>query len=74
MLYNMDMKRILADRLRELRIEQGLSYMALSKLVGISHTQLCRIENGKSDISSDNLLLLCKFFHVSADYLIGLSD
>ncbi len=68
------MKRVLAERLKELRTDQGLSYMQLSKKVGISHSQLCRWENAQCDITSDNLIVLCNYFKVSADYLIGLED
>lgn len=67
-------KRIFAERLKELRTEKNLSFKALSKEVGISSAALCRWENEKADIASDYLLILCKYFKVSADYLIGLED
>ena len=59
-------------RLKELRQERNLSIMALSKEIGISNATICRWENGLSDISSDNLIKLAKFFNVSIDYLVGL--
>lgn len=60
--------------LKELRLEKGLSLLALSKRTGISHTSLCRWENGKADVSGDSIYVLAKFFKVSADYLLGLVD
>lgn len=66
--------RIFAERLKELRIENGLSIMALGKAIAVSDATICRWENGVSDIKSDQLILLAQFFGVTADYLIGLSD
>ena len=63
-----------AERLKELRTEKDLSYDKLSKLVGLSHASLCRWENNEADITSDNLIILAKFFKVSTDYLLGLED
>ena len=35
---------------------------------------ILRWEHGESDIKSDSLLVLAKFFDVSTDYLLGLTD
>ena len=63
-----------AERLKELRIEQGLSMKKLSKEVGLSTTAICQWENATTDISSVNLIILAKYFKVSTDYLLGLED
>lgn len=68
------MKNNFAERLKELRIEKGLSQNALSKLVGISNATISRWEDGLLDITSSNLIILAKFFGVSTDYLLGLED
>ena len=54
--------------------ESGLSNEKLGKLLGVSHMTICRWENGKCDIKSNELVKVAKFFAVSADYLIGLED
>ena len=36
---------------------------------GYSH-----IESGRAELKIDDLILLCRFYGVSADYLIGLKD
>lgn len=69
-----NMKRILGERLKELRMEQGLSYEKLSKLIGLDKSSLCNWENCKCDVASDNLVKLAKFYKVSTDYLVGLED
>lgn len=65
---------IFAERLKELRMEKHLSFVALSKLVGISKSALCEYENNQAEISALNLIKLAKFFGVSTDYLLGLED
>lgn len=62
------------ERLREIREEKGLSQNQLAKQTGFSSASISRWENGIQDIASDYLIVLCKFFGVSADYLLGLED
>lgn len=66
--------RILAERLKTLRQESGLSIFELSQKISISVASLCRWENGTTDIKSDQLIILAEFFQVSVDYLLGLED
>lgn len=68
------MKRKFAERLKELRMETGLSCLDLGKKIGVSNAAISRWENNKADITSDNLIVLAKFFSVSTDYLLGLED
>lgn len=63
-----------AERLRELRQEKGLSLLTLSKEVGISDVALGRWENNLRTPNIDSLIILAKYFKVSADYLLGLED
>ena len=66
--------RKFADRLKELRIDKGLSFEKLSKETKIGASTLCRLENDKADIKSTELIILAKYFDVSTDYLLGLED
>lgn len=63
-----------AKRLRLLRKEQGMSVFQLSICIGVSDTTICRWENGKSSIKREEIIKLARFFHVSADYLLGLEE
>lgn len=63
-----------SERIKELRAESGLSAMALGKSIGVSDMAILRWENGKSDITSENLKKLAEFFNVTTDYLLGLTD
>ncbi|MGN0960987.1 MAG: helix-turn-helix domain-containing protein [Christensenellales bacterium] len=63
-----------AERLKELRIEKGLSIQALAKEVKIGSSSICRWENQQSDVKGTQLVILAKFFDVTIDYLMGLED
>ena len=68
------MDRNLAVRINELRIENNLSKMELASKTGIPQATIARYELGKSLPNSERIIVLCSFFGVSADYLLGLED
>ncbi len=61
-------------RLRGLREDADLSQSALGKIINKSQQGYNHIEIGRAELKIDDLIRLCKFFDVSADYLIGLSN
>lgn len=61
-------------RLQELRIERGLSQTDLAKQFNISQRAVSHYENEEHDLSTEMIITICKFFDVSADYLLGLKD
>lgn len=63
-----------AQKLKELRIEKGLSIQALSKATKIGVASICRWENCQADIKGSQLIILSKFFNVTIDYLMGLEE
>lgn len=63
-----------AERLKELRIEKGLSIQALAREVNIGSSSICRWENCQADVKGSQLIILAKYFNVSIDYLMGLED
>jgi transcriptional regulator with XRE-family HTH domain len=62
------------DRLKQLRLDKGLSQYDLADLIGSNQTQIKRWEKGEVVPSSDSLRRLAEFFGVTADYLLGLTD
>ena len=61
-------------RIRELRLERNLTQQTLAELLGINQTSLSKIECGTS--TPDGLLLfdIARFFHVTTDYILFLSE
>ena len=62
------------EKLKELRKGLGLTLKDVSQRLEIPLTTYAGYEQGVREPSLDMFYRLCKFFDVSADYLIGLSD
>lgn len=62
------------NRLKELRLEKRLTLRELAEEVKISYSALCLAENGKRNLTDNDIVTFCKFFNCSADYLLYLSD
>ena len=61
-------------RLRELRLEKGLSQKQLGELIGATYSAISFWETGVNEPKISYVIALCKFFEVSADYLLGLTE
>ena len=61
-------------RLREIREEHSLSQAQVGEVLNKSQQGYSHIENGRAELKIDDLVTLCKFYEVSADYLIGYTD
>ena len=61
-------------RIRDLREDRDLSQAELAKVIHTTQQQYSKIETGRSDISGEKLILLAKFYQVSTDYILGISN
>lgn len=68
------MNKYFALRLKHLREKHGLSQAELADKIGISRGSISFYENNSRVPDIDVLGLLCDFFSVSSDYLLGRSD
>ena len=68
------MKTKFSERLDELMIEKQLSALALSKLINIDDATISRWRRGSMNPTIDKLVILCDFFGVTADFLLGRED
>lgn len=62
------------ERIKELRLERGLTQTELAKELGVTQKNISKYELELLDLNTQTICKLCKFFGVSADYLLGLSD
>lgn len=62
------------NRVRELRLESGLSRDELAEVTGVGSGAIGHYERGDSPINQPALEALTAYFECSADYLLGLSD
>ncbi len=66
--------KILAERLRLLRKEKKLSQAEFAKIVGLSTNGYQRYELDERDPTALLIVEIAKYYKVSSDYLLGLSD
>lgn len=65
---------LLVSRLVQARKRAGVSQKTVAEALNISQQQYCRYENGKNEIPVRYIIGLCKFYKISADWLLGLKD
>ncbi len=61
-------------RLRELREDNDKYQKDIAGILNITPQQYQLYESGKRDIPIDLLKELCRFYNVSADYILELTD
>lgn len=62
----------LQDRIRALREDHDLTQTQVAEILGTSQTMYARYERGANELPIRHLIALCKLYHVSADYILGL--
>lgn len=67
------MKLSIGERVRNLRKDADLTQSQLGNTVQMTQRKISYIECGKYEPNIDDIILLCRFFDVTSDYLIGLS-
>lgn len=62
-------------RFKEVRLTNGLTQTEMADKLGMKQPAWARLENGGvPDPRSSTIYDICKTFHVSADWLLGLND
>ena len=63
-----------ADRLKKLREDRKISQRTLARETGLSPAIISRYESGERTPTEDVIYKIARYFNVSADYLLGLTD
>lgn len=61
------------ERLRELREDRDVKQETIADLLQTTQQYYSRYERGAHELPIHHLITLCKFYNVSADYILGLS-
>lgn len=61
-------------RLKELREDRDLTQSQLSKYLNMSQTGYSKYETGENDVPTKILIELAKFYNVSVDYILELTN
>lgn len=63
-----------SERIRALREDNDKSQKEIAALLKVGQRTYCDYELGKTRIPVDSLIILAKYYHVTMDYICGLSD
>lgn len=61
-------------RLKHLREDSDYTQSYIGTLLKKSQQGYNHIETGRAELKIEDLIVLCKLYNVSADYIIGLTD
>jgi len=64
----------LNERLKEVRMEKNISQSQLAKDTGLSQSAISFWESGERSPSVQAVIILAKYYNVSTDYLLGITD
>lgn len=60
-----DIKLAFGKRVKELRLQKGISQEKLANIAGVDRTYMTQVENGKRNISIENVRKICIALNVS---------
>lgn len=61
-------------RIRDLREDNDMTQQQIADVLRTSQTMYARYERGANELPIRHLITLCRFYKVSADYVLGLDD
>ena len=61
-------------RIRDLREDHDKTQQNIADLLGTSQTMYARYERGASELPVRQLIRLAQYYHVSMEYIVGLTD
>lgn len=62
------------ERIKNLREDHDYTQEYVANYLGTSQTMYARYERGANELPIRHLLSLCQLYHVSSDYILGLSN
>ena len=61
-------------RIRDLREDHDKTQQEIADILGTSQTMYARYERGANEMPIRHLIKLCKYYGVSADYILGIKN
>ncbi len=61
-------------RLKDIREFYELTQEQVAKGIGMKQEQYQRYEAGKNEIKASHVIKLCRFYNLSADYILGITN
>lgn len=64
----------IVDNLRKIRTSRNLSQEDVAAVLNTTQQQYSKYENGYNEIPVRHVITLCKFYSISSDWLLGLTE
>ncbi|MBQ7900830.1 MAG: helix-turn-helix transcriptional regulator [Clostridia bacterium] len=64
----------LGEKIKNLREDKNLTQAALGKALNMTQRKISYIERNQYEPGIQDIVEICRFFSVSADYLLGLTN
>jgi len=68
------MRMVYIKMLRDLREDHDKTQQEIADILGTSQTMYARYERGANELPLHHLITLCRYYRVSADYILGLAE
>lgn len=62
------------DRLTAMRQDRDISQKEIARILNCQQSAISKYERKLREYKIKDIILLCKFYNVSADYILGLPD
>lgn len=62
---------LIGKRIKDIRIEKGMSQQELGDMIGVTKVSVCGYENGTRTPSLETFCMLADIFETTTDYLLG---
>lgn len=60
------------DRLTALRVDRDIGQKEIAALLGCNQSAVSKYEKRRAQYDIEDIVRLCRFYQVSADYILGL--
>ena len=64
----------IVQNLRKIRMQKGYSQMEIAEVLDTTQQQYSKYENGLNEIPVRHVITLCKFYGISSEWLLGLTE
>lgn len=62
------------QRFKDIRDDKDLNQTQMGRLLNMTQKKISRLETKQTEPTTEELVLICKTFKVSADWLLGLKN
>lgn len=62
------------ERLKNIREDRDKTQAEIGKILNKSQQGYNHIETGRAELKIDDLVKLCQYYNLSADYIVGLTN